>query len=129
VELFEFWVGRWIIRMGAMRAAGGLAVGLEQPPGRHIARYASEFLEQPDAVSGDIGGTQAGSGVAIDALHGPCKNIGRDLQPEIARGTAIAGEDAGDAKPALGEDFDMVAQPEDDAFKPRAQKVGQPGIQ
>jgi hypothetical protein len=48
--------------------------------------------------------------MAVDASDLEAKDIGRDLQPQIARGATVGGEHAGDLQAALAEHLDMVAE-------------------
>ena len=103
--------------------------GLEDAPTSDIAGDAREILQQPGAMAGDISGPQAGAGMAVDALHRAGDDIGGDLEPEVPRGAAVAGKDAGDGEATLGEDLDVMTEAEDDPFQRRPPDMGQAVMQ
>src|SRR5262245_7156770 len=94
IERLQALVGVAEHRIGAIIDGGSFGLGRE-----HLARLdrtgdALPILEQADADARHIGGAQAGAGMTPQPLNRAAEHIGADLQPEVAGGAAVTGDDA-----------------------------------
>jgi hypothetical protein len=65
----------------------------------------------------------------VDALHRPVDDIGGDLSQRSLAAPPSQAKTRVDAKAALGEDLDMVAEAEDDALQRRPPDMGEAVMQ
>src|SRR5690606_16334252 len=98
-------------------------------PRRDVARNLGPIPNRANPHAGDEGGAEARAGMTVDARHVAAERIGGDLQPEVAGGAAIGGEDTLYGEAAFAEDVDMVTETEHHAFQRGAPDMAEVVVQ